>query len=311
MQTTGALWWQVVADSDHRSHELAADRCFGLGAAGIEERIDGPVVRLIAGFPSERAARDAAAAIGELADVVEIRPVLDDGLDGWREHAEVVDTDRFVIVPAWRTDLDPIGSDDEAPDTEPMVARPADGGRIVLHLDPVRTFGSGSHPTTRLCLDVLATLDVRDRHVLDVGTGSGVLAIGAAKLGAARVRAIDVDASSPKTAMDNAARNGVADRIRASDDPLETVITESGPFDVVVANLLAPILVELAPSLRRSITVSGTGTGVLIVSGLLADRADEAVDALVATGLILDSTMELDGWVAVTLCPSPHDLSGD
>jgi ribosomal protein L11 methyltransferase len=274
-----AAWWHVRATVDPDAAELAADALWQLGAAGVEEQraADGRVL-LIAGFDAEDAARAGALALGG----AEVHPVADDGLDAWRAHARPVRAGAWWLVPSW------IG----APPPPDGVA-----SDHVLVLDPDRTFGSGSHPTTRL---VLATLDRRVRpgaRVLDVGTGSGVLAVAAARLGATEVLATDIDPESPAAVAANARRNGVAARVHATTRP---VAPDDGRFDLVLANLLAPVVRELADALLGAVAPGGA----LVVSGLLADRWEGDVACLAP--LAPAEVLEEDGWVAVVLVdPGP------
>ena len=259
--------------------ELAADVLWRAGAAAIEEQDEAPLVLLLAGYPGPEPAHDAARAV-ETAGFgpALVRTVIDDGLDGWRAHACPQQAGRFLLVPAWQ---------DSPAD---------DAGSLVLLLDPGPTFGSGSHPTTRLVLRALEDLVRPGDRVLDVGCGSGVLSVGAAVLGATSVVGIDID---PASAAVTAARNGVADRVTASDRPLATVPLDPG-FEVVVANLLAPVIVELAAHL---VAATGTG-GALVVSGLLADRWAEAVRHLAP--LVVVEVTEDEGWAAVVLRDPPE-----
>jgi ribosomal protein L11 methyltransferase len=215
--------------------------------------------------------------------------VLDDGLDGWRDGFAPVATRRWWLVPTWG----------DAPTSVPGDGRP------VLHLDPGRTFGSGSHPTTRLCVDAVAdavesatsSRAATTIRVLDVGAGSGVLAIAGVLAGAAEATAIDIDPASPAVVVANAATNGIGDRIAASEEPLAAVVAAGHRFEVVAANLLAPVVRDLATDLVAALAPAGT----LIVSGLLADRWGDAVGGLVAAGAEVVEVIETDGWVAVVL----------
>src|SRR5437762_1884353 len=148
-------------------------------------------------------------------------------------------------------------------DAEVMAGRLWDLGAISI--DPGSCFGSGSHPTTRMLLTLLERVvdEACAPTVLDVGTGSGILAVAAARLGAGRVTAIDIDPASPSVTLANAAVNGVADRIQASTTPLEALPADER-FDVVVANLSAATIAELAPALIAR-TAAG---GILLLSGL-------------------------------------------
>lgn len=286
-----AAWWQVVVSVAAADADLAADRLWLLGTAAIEEVDDDGRVVLIAAFEGRAAASAAAVAVasGPPPADARIRPVLDDGLDGWRDGFAPVATRRWWLVPTWG----------DAPTSVPGDGRPA------LHLDPGRTFGSGSHPTTRLCVDAVADAveSATSRRaattirVLDVGAGSGVLAIAGVLAGAAEATAIDIDPASPAVVVANAATNGIGDRIAASEEPLAAVVAAGHRFEVVAANLLAPVVRDLATDLVAALAPAGT----LIVSGLLADRWGDAVGGLVAAGAEVVEVTETDGWVAVVL----------
>lgn len=148
---------------------------------------------------------------------------------------------------------------------------PADDAEaVVVRLDPGLAFGTGTHPTTALCLEWLDGLDLADRHVVDYGCGSGVLAIAALKLGAARVTGVDNDSQALDASRDNAARNGVADRLD---------LCMPGDFrdtaaPVFVANILAGPLGELAPRFAANVR-SG---GAIALSGILEGQAQELVE---------------------------------
>lgn len=258
--------------------ELAADRLWAFGPAAIEEQEAPEGTLLLAGFDApDRAAQAAAAVERSGLGHVGLASVVDDGLDGWRRWARVVPAPPFVIVPTWL----------EVP--EPVT------GLQVLWIDPAHTFGSGSHPTTRLVLGRLSPLVGAGANVLDVGCGSGILAVGAALSGAGSVVAIDVDPGSPATTAANATRNGVAHRVAASNASLAEVADRSAPFPVVVANLPAPVIVGLAADLARAVAPGGA----LVVSGLLADRWQATTDRLSSFTV---GEVDLDeGWAAVTL----------
>lgn len=263
--------------------DLAADALWQSGAAGVEEQPSADGVRLIGGFADgqhAQAAIDAAAAYG-LAGV--LAPIDDDGLDAWRAWAEPVRSGRFWITPSWV----------EAPVLAP--------GEEVLWIDPGRTFGSGSHPTTRLVLEQIQDLIAPGDRVADIGCGSGVLAVGAARCGAAEVIGIDLDPDSPAITHANADRNDVADRVQASTDSAALLAASGQRFAVVAANLLAPVVAELAPHLVALVAPGGA----LVVAGLLADRWEASIPAL--TPLQVHRIDQEDGWVAVVLTEPSAD----
>lgn len=279
----GPNWTRVVVDVSQAGAELVADLLWQFSPAAIEEQesTDGSV--LLAGFDDPLRAAAAAAAMGKLTTVsVQVIPVTDDGLDGWRAWATVERAAPFVIVPTW---LDP---------------PPLSPGEHLLWIDPAHTFGSGSHPTTRLVLGCMASIVEPTTSVLDVGCGSGVLGIGAALLGAAQVDGIDVDPGSPATTQSNARRNGVADTVQATTTPLAVLAATGQQYDLVLANLLAPVVIALAADLTNVVAP----TGSLLISGLLSDRWEEATTSL--RGLTVTDVVIDEGWAAVILRTADH-----
>ena len=175
------------------------------------------------------------------------------------------------IVPAWQ-------------DT------PVRGGVLRVDIDPGAAFGLGDHPSTVLTLRLLRTTWWPGATVLDVGCGSGVLSVVAAKLGAPYVEAIDISPAAVEATRANAERNHVAGAITVSTRPLATV---EEPFDIVLANLLAPVIIDLAPELRRVVTPSGA----LIVSGVLEGANDHVREALMPMQIV--ETVTREGWAAL------------
>ncbi len=255
--------------------ELASDALWALGVLAVEER-DAPAFGMTELWTSlgDDADAIAAAAAGFPQRwqwrVAEVDPA---DAERWREHAHPtwVHAD-LVICPAW-------------------VELAAPEGTTVVRIEPGATFGLGDHPSTVLGIRGIRAA-VAGATVLDVGCGSGVLGVTAAVLGAARVDAIDVTPAAVAATAENAARNSVGERVQASTTPLAEV---DGPYDVVVANILAATLVELAGDLRRVLVPSGT----LVVSGLLAGRHEHVIAALAP--LQVEQTRTLEGWAAVTL----------
>lgn len=277
--STDPAWTTVIAATDAARIDLVADRLWAHGPAAVEERDLAGRPTLLAGYPSPALAAAAAADLRATgwADV-EVAAVADDGLDAWRVHARVERAGPFVIVPAWLP-VPPVADHEQA-----------------LIIDPARTFGSGSHPTSRLVLTALAADPPTGATVLDVGTGSGILAVAAARLGATAVTAIDIDPGAPDAVRANAAANAVTG-LTATATPLADLAAAGRRYDVVLANLLAPVLVDLAGDL------AAVTTDRLLVSGLLADRWAETTDRLVAQGLTVVDVATDDDWAAVTLQP--------
>ncbi|MBA2280229.1 MAG: 50S ribosomal protein L11 methyltransferase [Acidimicrobiia bacterium] len=216
-------------------------------------------MELEVGFVTDRDAVAAAAAVGErfpavAVEVVDAGRALDAALDAWKAHARPVRAGRLHVRPPWLAD-----------DDDP----PAAGERCVV-VDPGRAFGSGSHPSTQACLEVVDRLAGPGRSVLDIGCGSGVLAVSAAVLGAAPVVAVDVDPVAAAATRANAGSNAVA--VTASTTDIADV---AGPFDLVLANIGAGTLVALAAAISTRVAPGGD----LALSGLLSTQADDVVAA--------------------------------
>lgn len=162
---------------------------------------------------------------------------------------------------------------------------------VVIRLDPGLAFGTGTHATTALCLERLDSMDINEKRVLDFGCGSGILAIGALLLGARDAMAYDIDPQAVTASLRNAAQNEVGDRLKATDEPGRL----GGGYDVVLANILAGPLVELA----KDITDRLVPGGKLVLSGILADQAGALLDAY-GCRIRFDEPLLLDGWACLS-----------
>jgi ribosomal protein L11 methyltransferase len=253
--------------------ELATDRLWAEGAIAVEEQAgDGTEVALVAGFPTAAAAATVARSVGgELIEVDETT-----WRDVWRRHAQPVRVGSLVVAPAWR-DVEVGGAD------------------LIVSIDPGGCFGSGSHPTTRLMLAELQRRIVPGATVFDVGTGSGVLAVAAARLGAGRVVAVDIEPEAVGVTERNAESNRVAERIEVSTDDATAV---AGTFDLVVANLTAAVLAGLAPALVAAVAPGG----LLLLSGLLPGQWPHIAERFEALSAL--DVVTLEGWVGVVLTKS-------
>jgi ribosomal protein L11 methyltransferase len=255
--------------------EVASDLLWSLGVVAVEERSVGSgLIELWTslGDDFDGVAFAAAAVSIDSATTWEWRfeSVDESVADAWREFARpVTAAPGLEVRPAWITGV------------------PEQDG-ITLLIEPGATFGLGDHPTTVLSLRALVGMIRPGDRVLDVGCGSGVLAIAALRLGAGTATGIDISPAAVTVTLENAARNGVD--VDVSTTPLADV---TGTFDVVVANILAPVLVDLADDLRR---ITGR---VLIVSGVLEGGFDHVVAALAPMEVVDVET--LDGWAAVLL----------
>lgn len=269
--TPGALRLRV---GDRLAPELVADRCWALGATAIGELADGV---LEVGFGTVDEATAAAADLRERFEGIEVAVVdaaadLEAALAAWRPHARPVRVGPLHVRPAW---LDP--------DDDP----PAAGERAVV-VDPTRAFGY-DHPSTLLCLEAVAAHAGPGTSVLDVGCGSGVLALAAATLGAAPVVAVDVDPVA--VAATEAAARAAGLAVAASTRPVGEV---GERFDLVVANIGATALRDLAADVAARVAPGGR----LVLAGLLVEQVPAVVDAYVAAGLEPDGVGERAGWAS-------------
>ncbi len=259
--------------------EVALAELLELVPGGVEEADlgDGRVEFAVYGAPGELPALPAlrAAAGAALVDVATTE-VPDDWADRWRAfHRPVTIGGRLHVRPPWE---------------------PAQDGLVDVVVDPGQAFGTGGHATTRLCLELLLELDP-GRGLADLGCGSGVLAIAAAKLGFAPVAAYDVDPLAVAATAENAQANGVALAVGRFD-------VRTGPAPraaVVVANIVRPVLLELAGR-----GFAGEAPEALVLSGLLAGEADEAAAAFSAGhGLVESRRVSAGDWAALTLVRPP------
>jgi ribosomal protein L11 methyltransferase len=262
-----------AADAD-----VAADAMWQAGAIAIEERDTPSGVLLVAGAAPGADIGGLLAAVDRRWPAEVVAVDIDAALDAWKPFARAVRAgDRLVVRPPW------------------VPAIPAEGAVEVV-IDPGRAFGSGAHASTRLALAALERLVGGGERVLDAGCGSGVLGIAALALGAAEAVGVDHDPAAIAASRANATRNRVRDRFTASGRPLDEVAAADGPFDVVVANLLLPDLLALAPALGAALTADGS----LAVSGVVVDQRRPMVAAAARSGLLPAGEEAIEGWLAVT-----------
>lgn len=167
--------------------------------------------------------------------------------------------------------------------------------RAVIILDPGMAFGTGGHETTRLCLECLETLlapippEIDQLQILDLGTGSGILAIAAAKLGAPKIDAVDIDPQAVAIAVENCSMNGVEDQVCCSATPLEQL---GGDYNIILANILAEELVRLAPAIVSRLKPGGS----LILSGILAEREELVREGFAPFPLVFEASLAAGEW---------------
>ncbi len=303
-------WAEVSVDTSHEAMDLVSEILQELGAAGVviedpallneyirsglwdytdlKESEETEVVRVKAYWALDEelegklqrfAARldDLTAhGIDKGAGAVSWKAVADeDWAETWKEffHTEKIGA-RTVIKPTWEE-------------------YEAKAGEIVVELDPGAAFGTGQHATTSLCIRALEDLVRPGMTVFDVGTGSGVLAIVAAKLGAKRVEAVDFDPVAVRVARENVRQNGAEDVVRTErSDLLKSV---AGKADLIIANIIADIIVRLFGEVKGSLAAGGT----MLLSGIIEDRLADVVEAAGRHGFSVEKIEQEKGWAAV------------
>ncbi|RAZ68502.1 50S ribosomal protein L11 methyltransferase [Planococcus maitriensis] len=200
----------------------------------------------------------------------------EDWATSWKKYYHPVKiSKRFTIVPTWET-YHPVSSDE-----------------LIIELDPGMAFGTGTHPTTVMSLQALEKHVERGNTVIDVGTGSGVLAIGAALLEAGSVRALDLDEIAVKAAGLNVKLNKVQDRVNVFHGNLLEAIDD--PADVVVANILAEIIMSFTDDAYQAVKPGG----IYITSGIIAQKKNDVKQALEASGFAIEDIMMMEDWVTI------------
>jgi ribosomal protein L11 methyltransferase len=271
--------------------ELASEALLDAGATGLEVRDgatidrpgDGRVVVVVWIEPDEvegfvsRATSGLTSILGpQVGSAVPARVERDEDewRDAWKRYFHARPIGRFVIVPSW----------------EQFVPSEA---QIVLDLDPGRAFGTGGHASTRLCLLALDQLTLAPTRALDVGCGSGVLAIAAARRWPQlRGEGIDLDADAIEVSRENAERNRVADRLRFSTRPLAEL---EGRADLILANIQPEVLIPMAPLLVARLAVGGA----LVLAGIVDEAATEVERVFTTAGLAAPHALHEEGWTAL------------
>ncbi|SFF55681.1 [LSU ribosomal protein L11P]-lysine N-methyltransferase [Fontimonas thermophila] len=286
-------WLQLRVRSHHPEFAEEILLAHGAGAVSFVDAADNPVLEPA---PGETRLWHDTLTLGLFAEDVDLSPVvtalrelLPDGADALIDHTRIEDRD---WVRVWLKDCPPLKFGERlwvVP--REKVAEVTQPQAVILRLDPGLAFGTGTHPTTALCLDWLASQNLTGQSILDYGCGSGVLAIAALLLGASRAVGVDIDPQALRATRDNAIENGVADRIRVC-LPQDF---EAMTADVVVANILANPLIELAPLLARSVAPGGR----IALAGLLDSQANE-VRAAYAPWFDFDADVSHEGWTRIT-----------
>ncbi|MBI3945811.1 MAG: 50S ribosomal protein L11 methyltransferase [Armatimonadetes bacterium] len=279
-------WLRVTIDVTPQAVEAAGEILRVAGCAGWESPSPGTVAGYL---PADDRGGERVAAIRK-----RVARLREHGLDPGPAR---VTAERIAERPwaeAWKSYFRPmwVGCVVICPTWESVVPGP---GEALVRLDPGMAFGSGAHATTRLCLRALQeAMDARPRtRVLDVGTGSGILAISAARLGAARVLAVDTDPDVIPIAAANAALNDVSGAVEVREGDIAAAGGET--FDVIVANIAPGPVIGIAPQSRALLAPGGAFIG----GGIPASRAEEVRQGLTASGLTVERTLQEQDWVAV------------
>jgi ribosomal protein L11 methyltransferase len=222
-------------------------------------------------------------------------------MEAWKQHYKpILIGERLVIVPAWMESPDP--------------------GRLAIKIDPGMAFGTGTHPTTQLCLELMekffdsgqqtkshgsSPVDRYPLYVIDVGCGSGILSIAALKLGARSVLGVDIDAGSVRNSRENADANGVGEELILGVGSVDEIRKGQFALDtapLVVANILAPVIVRL---FENGLADLIEDQGSILLSGILEDQAERVIESGQAKGLILKERRQMGDWVALKMSAAP------
>ncbi len=220
---------------------------------------------------------------GELS--ISVKELADeDYLNSWKQYFTRFTIDDILFVPSWEED------------------GPIDSGKLVIHIDPGTAFGTGKHETTRMCIQALRKYTKKEDAILDVGTGSGILAIMAFKFGAEQVTATDLDIAAIDACNENMKKNGLSERDfrlyigNLIDDRDLQEDVGYACFDIVCANILAPVLIDLMPHIRKHIKPGG----IYIMSGIIDEKEEEVTEAAIKEGFEIIEACRLGEWVEIT-----------
>jgi ribosomal protein L11 methyltransferase len=292
-------WLEILLRVSREQGEAMADILQSFGHQGVSITHEGippdrydddeipppPFVTVRVYIPDDHRAPAAKAEIEKELAPIGVAPVYtlvddQDWADAWKKHYHPTRIGRHLVVrPLW----------EEAADLRE--------GDLVIALDPGMAFGTGTHPTTQLCLAALEDAVQPGLSVLDLGCGSGILAIAAAKLGAGKILAVDIDPIAVEATVQNAAQNGVSDSIIAQEGGLETVITSARRFDILVANILARTIIEMCHQFPLGDVVRPGGKGIF--SGIMIAQVADVEAALQKVGLTLTRVRQDGDWVAL------------
>ncbi|MBA1337154.1 MAG: Ribosomal protein L11 methyltransferase [Firmicutes bacterium] len=202
----------------------------------------------------------------------------DDWAESWKKYYKPIKIGQNIIIkPSWEMYVESQGD-------------------IVIDLDPGMAFGTGTHESTSLCIELLEKYVKPGHRVLDIGCGSGILAITAAKLGAGEVEAYDIQELAVRIAADNVKRNNVSDVVKVDRGNLFDRV--AGDADIIVANIVADVIIKMSESVEKYLKPGG----VFIVSGIIRERMDEVAEVLESKDMMIIEKLLLNGWGALAAC---------
>lgn len=303
-------WAEISIQTTHEAADMVANIFHDLGSSGvviedpelvnsylrsgrwdysdIPEETNTEVVTVKAYLPAddefdakmatfeERVQELVSCGVNKGSGITKCREIQDEDWESsWKEFFHPVKVgERIVIKPSWE--------DYAAMDND-----------LVIELDPGMAFGTGTHHTTAMCCRALEQVVEPGHVVFDVGTGSGILAVAAAKLGASKVQAVDLDSIAVRVAKENVAINKVENVVEVAQGDLLTGVT--GQADIVIANIIATIVIQLLVDIPARLKDGG----IFIASGIIIERLSEVVAAMAAHNLVVDKVIEEGGWVAI------------
>lgn len=269
-------WWAVDATADPASRDQVATWLVARTGQAVEERADGTIVGFAADEPSARTLETELTSWFGASVRARARVVPDvDWTDHWRDGIQVRRIGRLVITPSW---LPPPGD-----------------ARAVVRVDPEMAFGTGEHGSTRSALALLERFLRPGDLVLDLGSGSGIIAIAAVVLGARRAAGVEIDAEAIPVAMANAEKNGVANAVRFLEGDAADLTALLGPADLIVSNILRGPNTALLPVIRAALGPGGTA----VFAGMEVAEAPLFRPELERAGFAVSAEIDDEGWWAV------------
>jgi ribosomal protein L11 methyltransferase len=286
-------WVEITIQATDESTEavsniLTEEGCGGTAASNLVESDKNTINNIIGYLPVDDRLEDRLQHIRErvqelpelglnlVTDEITIKWVQDEEwAAAWKKFFKPLKIGRIVIRPTW---------EEYSPQPD----------EIVIDLDPGMAFGTGNHPTTKLCLEALQDYISGGETVLDMGTGSAILAMAAAKLGAAQVVGLEIDPVAVEAAVENVDRENLGSQIiiGLADSPSAF----DGQADIVLANIIAKVIIDMGEGLSSKVKPGG----LLIASGIVVERSQEIIDTLTYLGLTLHETRQEGDWVALT-----------